>query len=454
MALRPSVQQAESLSVKNRKVFRILLSSAMPATISMGSTALYNVADVFFVGRGPGAVGIAAVSAAFPAQLVSIGVGLTVGVGAASIGSRSLGSGNYAGYAEAVGNGIILSGILSCLVASITLVTLPELLSALGVSGPMRGDTHRYVMAIMIGLPAFVGTISGAELIRASGDVGAAMKITLMGALLNTALDPLLILVFRLGVLGAGIATSAAQLVSWGMVLRYFLTDRGPKGIRFGDMKLRRSLCMRILMIGLPTLVRQVGQAMALTTVNRALLRLGSSYAIAAFGIVSRLHFLLLLPLVGISQALQPILSYSQGLGDQARMRSALVGALLAAFALSVAIVLTLFPLQETLLALFSDDNELLLRGQEAMRPVLLSSPLLALYIVAVAGLQAIGRPVFSLLFGLARSFLVFIPLVLVLSRSIGERGVWLAFPITEAFVAPCAVACMCVLITRRRDID
>jgi Na+-driven multidrug efflux pump len=287
--------------------------------------------------------------------------------------------------------------------------------------------------------------------IRAEGNPRVAMMTLLVGVLLNILLAPFFIFQpgwhlfgieksfcimpgFGWGMHGAAWATVCAQLVSAAWVIWYFISGKSLLKLHAAAMRLNYPLCRKILLIGLPPFSLQIAACVLQAIMNHQLHRFGGDMAISIIGIIYAFVMMILMPIFGLNQGVQPIIGYNYGAKKFDRVKRALLTAILFAAAgttIGFAIVM-LFP--EQVVRLFDPDNEkMAVLGAHAMRVSMLMLPIVGFQIVAANYFQAVGKPKMSMLLSLSRQVLMLIPAVLILPEFFGLEGVWAALPTADA---------------------
>lgn len=428
--------EERSRQLGEENVGKLLLKFSIPAITGMLVNALYNIVDTIYVGNGVGALAISGIAIAFPINNVIMAFGMLVGNGTSSLISIRLGQKRKEDAEQILGNAFILTIILSILLTIFGLTFLDEILVKFGATGDVLSYAKEYTNIILIGVIFQNLAFSLNHSIRASGSPKIAMLSMLIGAILNTILDPIFIYTFHMGVAGAAIATVISQAVSAVWVLSYFLRGNSSIKLHRKNLMLRSSVVLSIFSIGVSPFAMQLASSVITIILNSSLLRYGGDIAVAAMGIISRITMLILMPIFGINQGVQPIIGFNYGAKKYNRVKHALKLAILFATSISTLgfIVVELFP--GFLLSLFGKSNaELIEIGSHGIRIYLSMLPIIAFQIVSSNYFQAVGKPKHSMFLSLSRQVIVLIPLLLILPSIFKLNGVWLAGP-TSDFVA------------------
>ena len=412
---------------------RLLLTFSAPAIVGMMAQALYNVVDRIFVGQAVGPMGIAGIAVSFPFMLILMAFGMLVGFGATALVSLRLGEKKREEAERVLGNAIVLLVGIALLLTAIGLVLLSPLLKLFGASAQILPYARSYLQIIVLGSVCPAVGFGLNAVIRGEGNPRIAMLTMLIGAGLNTLLDPIFIFGFGWGMRGAAAATVTAQAVSALWVLSYFLGGRSLLRLHARNLRLRWSLCASIVVIGSPPFAMHLAFSVLNAVLNNQLRVYGGDLAISAWGIVFAVSAFIVMPIIGINQGAQPIIGYNYGARNFDRVKKALQTAILAATAISSAGFLLVMVFPARVIWLFNRDNPALLQlGTPALRICLMMFPIVGFQIVSANYFQAIGKPKHAMLLSLSRQVLLLIPAVLILPRFFGLIGVWAAMPTAD----------------------
>ncbi len=429
---------------------RLLLKFSVPAIVGMLVNALYNVVDRIFIGLGVGPLGIAGVTVGFPIMIVQMAFGMLIGMGATALISLRLGEKKKEEAERILGNALSLLVLVSLALAAAGLIWLRPLLALFGASPAIMDQGREYLGVILAG-SVFMGVGFGMNgFIRAEGNPRTAMLTMLIGAVLNTLLDPLFIFVFHLGVRGAAIATVISQAVSAAWVLGYFLRGRSLLKLRLPNLRLRREIASGIVALGFAPFAMQLAASVLNAMLTRQLQHYGGDLAIAAMGIFFSLNMLIFMPVFGINQGAQPLIGYNYGARRFDRVRQTLRLAVAAATAVMLAgfAAVELFP--SFLLRLFSRDSASLLAiGVPALRICMAALPIVGFQVVAASYFQAAGKARLSMLLMLSRQVLLLIPAILILPRFLGLMGIYYSVPLADVGSALLTGACLLLELRR-----
>jgi len=418
------------------KVSKLLVKFSVPAIVGMMVNALYNVVDRIFIGNSSdlGSNGLAGITIGFPIMIILMAMGVLFGIGGATLFSIRLGQKQKEKAENALGNAFVLLVIAGLAFMVLGQIFLRPILSLFGASEAVLPYSMEYMRVIFFGAVFQVVSMGMNNFIRADGNPTIAMLTMFLGAGTNTLLDPLFIYVFGMGMTGAALATILAQAISATWVVTYFIGKRSRNKLRLKYMKIKLSIAAKITSLGLPGFLMQLANSLLNVILNRSLLIYGGDIAVSGMGVINSLQTILLMPIIGLNQGVQPIISFNFGARKYGRVKTAVKLAIMAATAIVVAgyIVTRLFP--EQMIAMFNREPELLRFGSYALVNWFLCLPVIGFQIISSNFFQAIGRPKSSMFLTLTRQIIFLIPAVIVFPRFWGINGLLHAAPFADFF--------------------
>lgn len=418
-------QNAHYRKMTETPVTKLVLTLAIPTTISMLVTNIYNMADTYFVGTvgtsASGAVGIV-----FALMFIIQAFGFMIGQGAGSIISRKLGEQDVECATVFASTGFFLSLVMSTILAALGLLFLTPLMRLLGSTETILPYARTYGTYILAVAPFMMSSFILNNILRYEGHASLAMVGLTTGSLLNIFGDWYLIRVLHMGVAGAGLSTALSQVVSFVILLSVFLRGKTQAKLRvskisrdFGDVYL-------ILRTGFPSFLRQ-GLGSVSTMVLNTQAGFYRDAAVAAMSIVNRICSFIFSVALGIGQGFQPVSAFNYGAKKYERVRKAFYATLSASeICMGVLAVAGLF-LSSDLIGIFRDDPAVVEIGTLALRLELVALFFLPLGICTNMMLQSVGRHVPASFLSTLRSGLLLIPAVVILSERFGVFGVQLA---------------------------
>ena len=429
-----------------KPVGKLLKSLAIPAIIANLVNALYNVVDQIFIGQGIGYLGNAATNIAFPITTMCLAIGLTLGIGGASNFNLELGKGypekskHTAGTAAST---LIIIGIILCITVRIF---LEPLMIGFGATNKILEYSMEYTGITSYGIPFLLFSIGVNPLVRADGNAKYSMIAIVIGAILNTILDPLFMFVYNLGIAGAAWATVISQIISALLLLIYFPKFKSVK-FSLNDFIPQLHYLKRIISLGFASFIYQFSNMIVLVTTNN-LLKIygknsiyGSDIPIAVFGIVMKINVIFIAIVLGLVQGAQPIFGFNYGAKNYHRVRETM--RLLLKVTVSIAtilfIIFQVFPKQ--IISLFGEGDKLYFEfAIKYMRIFLLFISLNSIQISIATFFPSIGKAIKGAIVSLTKQIIVLFPLLLTLPKFFGVEGVIYATPLTDLIAFTVAI--------------
>ncbi|TYB81563.1 MAG: MATE family efflux transporter [Kosmotoga sp.] len=416
----------------DESIGKLLFKLSIPAMIGMLVQSLYNFVDTVFVGQAVGPLGIAGVSISFPMQIFVMAFAMLIGIGGASIISRSLGASENEKANHTAGNVVVVVIFFGIIMAITGTVFLEPLLKILGASPTIMPYASDYLSVILFGTIFFSFAMATNNIVRAEGNAKIAMYTMLISAILNIILDPIMIFVFDMGVRGAAIATVIAQSVTSLYLLAYFIRGKSLLTIKLRHLKPDKLIIKESFAIGSSAFARQIAGSVLGVIINNLLISYGGDISVAVFGVINRLFMVFLMPMFGINQGFMPILGFSYGANKISRAIKAIKLSTFWATIISIGAFLVIYLFPSALLSMFSNDEVLLEQGVKTIRIVGLLLPFVGIQVIGAGMFQALGKAVPALLLSMSRQILFLIPLILILPNFFGLNGIWISFPIAD----------------------
>ena len=412
----------------------LLVKLSLPGMAATIAISLYNIVDTFWVSR-LGHEAIAALTIVFPYQILAMAVGLGTGTGIGALVSRHFGEKDIKATNLAAGQIFCLS-IFWGLFFLIPAILFPDkILVAFGATGDIMKFAKVYLVVTSFGATANVFVLLAGSLIRGSGDIVKPTIIMITSSFLNIILDPFLILGLgpfpEMGIKGAALATVTAQGAGMMLGIYYLLGNRTT--FRFDRESLipRWLIIKRIYSVGAPASIQQVTESLAFVLFNNVVSIYGS-VPIAAVGIAIRLSDLAFMPIMGVSNALLPVVGYNFGAGNQERLWKSIKLS-----SIGIVILLAVFTViyeiwTPEVAGIFIKDPETLRVAVPGMRVMLSAMIFIGPSILFITAFQGLSMGGMALWLSLARQFILFVPLLYLLEYLFGLTGIWLALPISD----------------------
>ena len=446
-------KQDSRSNLLNGNIFRTMLSLSVPAILGMVVIGLYNFMDAVFVGRMVGPEAMTAVKISYPFTLLNSGISTLIGTGSASVLSRAVGRKDQGTVNQIMGNLIALIVLLSLIVTAVGEFFTANLLALSGAKGDILTEAERYLKVVFIG-SLFVNFAQSANMVmRGEGKLKIAMGIMAAGALLNIALDPLLISLMgkENGVLGAAWATVIAQVMQAVFTLWYF--RKKSENVKIHKVKIHGNLVGPVLGVGVSAMLMQVMTMVQQTVMYNTVEKWGGGSWQTVLGACLSLQAFAFIPLWGISQGFQPAIGTNYGAKQYDRVRGFTKVFMLAATVLALVFYVPIMLAPQTMLGMFITDAAICEQGAPMLRVLFSTYICYGVLILAITFFQAIGKAGAASAMALLRQVLLFLPLVVLLPTvfAVPVQGVFYAQMFTDLVVLLIGIILLCKTFTNIR---
>lgn len=425
-----SFKSTEALG--NQPITKLLIQQAVPASIGILVMSLNILIDTVFVGQWIGSNAIAAINVVLPVSFFIAALGMSIGVGGASIISRALGEGMHSKAERTFANQITLTLLLTVCVVFFGLLFVEQIIPIFGGKGSLFSLAKTYYVIVMYGVPVLAFCMMSNNTIRAEGKPKNAMYAMLLPSVSNLLLDYIFIRVFDWGMMGAAWATTLSYGVCASYIIYFFLSGKSLLRPKWDAFVLNSKLVKEITSLGSVTLVRQAMVSITVLLVNNILFSFGGESTIAVYAILSRMLMFATFPIFGITQGFLPIAGYNYGAKNWTRVRKVINISIVYASVLATLVFIFILFFAAQIPILFSKDAVVNAQTPAALKYVFSALPIVGIQLIGAAYFQAIGKALPALLLTLSRQGLIFIPLLFLFSNYYGVDGVWLAFPIAD----------------------
>jgi putative MATE family efflux protein len=415
------------------KILKLLIKFFIPAIVGTMVGALYNIVDRIYIGRGVGSLALAGLSVTFPITIIVQGFGMLIGMGTAVLVSINLGKKDKHKADKVLGNAFIMLILISIFVSILCFIIKGPLLRSFGASGNTIKFANDYLEIILFGTVFQNAGFGLNNTIRSEGNPKIAMCTMLIGAGLNILLDPVFIFVFHMGVRGAALATIISQLVSAIWVISHFTGKNSVVKLKKENFKIEKEIVIGIVSIGMSPFAIQIASSAINILLNKQLINYGGDLAIGAMGIINSVSMVIIMSMISVNQAAQPIIGYNYGAKQYDRIKETLKLAITGGVLIGILGFISVEVFPSAIIGVFNKtDKELLKIGVHGIRRFLCMLPVIGFQIVGANYFQAIGRAKVSMLLSLSRQVLILIPMLLILPTIFGISGVWVSGPVAD----------------------
>lgn len=450
-------EQLEKNPLGEQKTGKLLVEFAIPSIIAMLVSSLYNIVDQFFIGRSVGELGNAATNISFPLSISCVAIALLFGIGGASAFNLAMGKGDREEAVYYIGNAAVMMVLCGTILTVFTEIFLGPLMRFFGSPENVLGYAKEYTGIVAIGFPLLILTAGGGHLIRADGRPQVAMICNIVGAVINTILDAIFVFGLGLGMRGAAFATIIGQMIS-GLLVIWYLGHCKTIQIKKQHLRIGKEQLKRITSLGAAPCSNQLAMMVVQIVMNKSLKYYGSlsvygeAIPIACAGIITKVNQVFMSFIIGISQGLQPIVSFNYGARKYQRVKGAYRQAIISGFVLSIAAFLLFQIAPRQIISIFGN-------GTEEYYQFAINYFHIFLFFTFVNFLQpitsnfftAIGKPTVGVFLSLTRQIIFLLPLLVVFPLIFGIDGIMYAGPSAD-FLAAVVTGAMAVRELKRKE--
>ena len=424
--------------MKEKPVFPLIMSMAMPMVISMLVNSLYNIVDSFFVAQ-ISENAMTALSLVFPVQNFANAIAIGFGIGISSQIAICLGAGNRETASKAATHGLALSGLHGVILTIGCILVMPRFLALFTGDADVIDLGIRY--STIVFLFATINTLNLAyeKIFQGVGKMKITMIGLLVGCVSNIILDPLLIFGLgpfpALGIEGAALATGLGQLFN--LVFYLIIYKMQPIQVKLSRRHLHpdMALAARLYSVGIPGALNLALPSVLVSALNGLLAAYSQSYVVI-LGIYYKLQTFLYLPASGIVQGMRPVIGYNYGAGEHKRVKKIYFVTLGMSGVIMLIGTIICLTIPGQLIGMFTTNPQTIAAGKTALRIICAGFLISSVSVTACGALEGLGRGTASLIVSLCRYLVIILPAAFVLSHFFGVVGVWNAFWIAEALTA------------------
>ena len=437
----------ENERLATQPVPKLLLSLAAPAICAQIVTLLYNLVDRIYIGRmEDGTLAMAAVGICAPiVTVVSAFTGL-LGRGGSPLAAIRMGEGNRRAAERYLGNSVSMLVLSSLLIMGVTLALQDPLLTLFGASENTLGYAREYLTTYILGTVFVQMTVGMNYYITTQGFAKTAMVTTMLGGVLNIALDPVFIFALGMGVRGAALATVLSQLVSAVWAVGFLCSGRSLLRLERRWLRLRLDTVKQVVALGFSSFIMSVTNSAVQSVCNATLQGYGGDLYVGVMTVINSVREVVQTAVNGLTNAAQPVMSFNYGAREYRRVRRGIIFTTAVCIVYTVTVWALLFFFPRAFIVIFNDDPALVAACVPAMHIYFFGFFMMSLQMAGQSVAVALGRSKQAIFFSLLRKAFIVIPLTLVLPRlfGLGVDGVFLAEPISN-FVG--GAACYLVML-------
>lgn len=443
----------KDINLEGDSIGRLLFKLASPAIIAQVVNILYNIIDRIYIGKmSDGKIAMAAIGVTLPIIVIITAFSSLIGMGGAPIAAIKMGEKNNDSAEETLSNSFTILLITGIILTIIFSIYKEPLLRSFGASEVTIGYAKSYLAIYVLGTVAVELSLGMNLFINTQGFAKISMMTTVIGAIINIVLDPILIFGFKMGVKGAALATIFSQTVSAVWVLYFLFSKKSIIKIRKKYLIPNKKIALSIISLGISPFIMRSTESLVLISLNNQLLKYGGDLAVAAMAIMSSIMQIIWSPLTGLAQGAQPIISYNYGAKNIERVKKTFILLLKSCLIYSTSMWSIIMIFSKGLVMIFNSDPELVKVTSWSMKIFFGGVIIFGAQIACQRTFLALGQAKISILLALLRKIVLLIPLVYIFPMFFNNKlmGVLMAEPVADTLAATSTTICFIIFFKKR----
>lgn len=434
--------------MKNQSTLKTFFKFTSLNVLAMISLSCYILADTYFISKAFGSNGLTALNLAIPIYSLINGIGLMIGIGGATKFSIYKGKNHPHKGNTTFTNSILLGFLFSSIFIFLGLFFSYRLSIILGANLETLYNTSVYLKTILLFSPFFIINNILIAFIRNDGNPKLAMMAMFIGSFSNIALDYLFMFPLNMGMFGAAFATGLAPVISIISLSYYFINKKNT--FKLDKIKLISTYVKSIIKLGLSSFIIEISSGIVIIIFNIIILNISGNIGVAAYGIIANLSLVAMSIFNGIGQGIQPIISTNFGLSNKEAIKRTFIYAIITAFILSILLYIITFLNSNFLVSIFNSSKDNVLEEIASKGLIIYFTGFIfaGFNLVATSFFNSINNPNKAFVISISRGFLLIIPLVIILSKTLSLTGVWLSFSVTELLSS-----CLCFYFLKNTNL-
>jgi putative MATE family efflux protein len=417
--------------LSNAPVKKAIFTMSIPMVMGMMIQLLYNLVDIFFIGKLADPNQLAAANITTALFMIMMAISGIIGTGASSYISRCMGKQNYEKANKVLSSSITICftiGILSTIIGSIFITPI---VTALGASKEVFSYARDYSMVLIFGTTVIMCNYALGQLLRSEGSTIVSMVGMLIGTVANTILDPIFIFTFDMGIKGAAIATVLGNALGLIYYIFFYLSGKSMIKFSFKNISLDKDIWKEIFTIGTPSSISQILMGTAVMICNNLILPYGDN-ALAGMGVATKIMTIGTYIFMGFAAGCQPLIGYNFGAKNYERVLEIIKKGMIITSILGLFLTVIILIFSKQLISFFTPLPEVISQGNFILRGLMWSFPVYGAQMVGAVTVQAMGKGKASLLISVSRQGLFYIPILLLLNTTYKLDGLIFAQPVAD----------------------
>jgi multidrug efflux pump len=432
-------------------VGKAIFSMSIPVVMGMMIQVLYNLVDIYFIGKLDNPNQLAAANITTPLFMFMMAISGIVGTGAASYISRCLGKPDYEKAGKVLSSSITICLCLGLLSSVFGSLFIKQIVNALGASEATFPFAMSYSMILIFGAAIIMCNFALSQLIRSEGSVVVSMMGMLIGTIANIIFNPIFIFVFNMGIKGSAIATVLGNAIGLVYYIVFYMRGKSIVKFKLRNIFPQKDILKEIFSIGTPASISQFLMGVAVMLCNNLAVAYGDN-VIAGLGVASKIMTIGTFIFMGFSVGCQPLIGYSFGAKNYGRVQEIVKKGMLITSIIGIVLTILFGVFAKDLISFFTPLSDVILQGTNILRGLMWSLPIFGAQMVGAVTVQAMGKGSASLLLSVARQGVFYVPILFAFNHIFGLNGLIFAQPLADLLALILAIVVLSIIIKKSKS--
>lgn len=431
-------------------VSKAIFTLSIPMVMGMMIQLLYNLVDIYFIGKLEDQNQLAAANITTPLFMIMMALSGIIGTGASSYISRCLGKSDYEKASKVLSSGITICFSLGLLTSVIGSTFISPIVNALGAVEENYSFALDYSLVLLLGAAIIMSNFALGQLLRSEGSTIVSMTGMLIGTIVNTILDPIFIFILHMGIKGAAVATVLGNAFGLIYYIVFYLRGKSMIKFKFKNISFEKDIWREIFSIGTPSSISQVLMGVAVMLGNNLAVSYGNN-TVAGMGVASKIMTIGTYIFMGFSVGCQPLLGYNFGAKNYNRVQEIIKKGMLITSIIGTVLIILFGLFSKQLVSFFTPLPDIISQGSIILLGLMWSLPVYGAQMVGAVTVQAMGKGKASLLLSIARQGLFYIPILFVLNSTFGLNGLIFAQPLADLLALLLTIVVLMEIVKKSR---
>ncbi|WMJ86971.1 MATE family efflux transporter [Anaerocolumna sp. MB42-C2] len=434
-------------------VSKAIFTMSIPMVMGMMIQLLYNLIDIYFIGKLEDQNQLAAANITTPLFMILMALSGIIGTGASSYISRCMGKSDYNKASKVLSSGITICISLGILCSIIGSIFISPIVHALGAVDETYSFALDYSLVLLLGAAIIMGNFALGQLLRSEGSALVSMMGMLIGTIANTILDPIFIFTLHMGIQGAAVATVLGNAFGLIYYIIFYVRDKSMIKFKFKNISFEKDIWREIFSIGIPSSTSQLLMGVAVMLCNNLAVSYGNN-TVAGIGVASKIMTIGTYIFMGFAAGCQPLLGYNFGAKNYNRVQEIIKKGMLITSVIGTVLTILFGLFSNQIISFFTPLPDVISQGSFILLGLMWSLPVYGAQMVGAVTVQAMGKGKASFLLSIARQGLFYIPILFVFNSAFGLSGLIFAQPLADLLALLLTLVVLTTIMKKSRSLS